>query len=173
MLLGGVEEPDGRLLHAAGDFTIPAAFAELERRSATLSHRDLPARVRRTYFPDAAEDAPVTHAETRRIGEVLVARFREILPDVAAVHAQVLLRQRFLLNGPGFAALPDDVSGVRPADSAILPSIVWSGDVTRLVRELGMRAQEPAELVSRGERLMATIRNSRPGGGDAERDEKA
>lgn len=186
MLLGDVQQPDSTVLHAAGEFKIPKGFEQLEPLKSALSHKNLAERVRRLDFPGIPKDAPITHAETKRMGEVLVARFREILPEVSPVHAAVLIRQRFLLDDHAFAALPEGAAEAYPAASAILPSAVWNGRVKKLVRELGVfadvvggnrptafadqhRHDESTEFLSPGERLAATIRNSRPGGDDAKR----
>ena len=122
-----------------GEFTMPTSFPELRgRRSAPLPQKDLMKRVMKTYFSELGDDAAPTQEVIRMMEEILVARCREILPDVDAKHAAVLIRQRFLCDP--MTVRPDGAKVGEVAGSALLPTSVWTGRLQTLVLHLGVPA---------------------------------
>ena len=178
LLRNGIDRGDG-FGGGGGEFSMPHSeeFAELRGRKATpLAHKDFAKRVMKTYFPTIDEP---THDVFRTMQEILVARCREILPEVDSKHAAVLIRQRFLFEDP-VTARPDDAPVGELIDSALLPTSVWTGRLRRLVLALGVHAEwderkqrlvatttadaeriESEEHIAASERLASTLRNAR------------
>ncbi len=188
LLRDGPDRGDG-FGGGGGEFFLPAAVPALGDRYATLrgrlntpvTFRAFRDRVVTTLFPELAETRELSHEAMRTIAEVLVARVSEILPSVDARHAAVLIRDRLLYLDPQ-SARPDGAPDGEVPTSALLPTSVWTGRVTALLLELGLPADRSADgtrLVARdpgarsvertereehltaGERLTATLRNSR------------
>lgn len=168
-----------------GKFKMPAAFPELRGRKGDtpLAYREFMKRVAKTYPELDGDDFP-TPGVIRKMEEILVARCREILPEVDPKHTSVLIRQRFLYD----SALTVRREGAEAGEvlhSALLPTSVWTGRLKMLVLHLGVPAEwddtkqrlvaaatdsvdverlESADHIAASERLAATLRNARPRG---------
>lgn len=193
LLRDGPDRGDG-FGGGGGEFFLPSAVAALGDRFGTLrgrlstplTFREFRTRVVEKLFPELVETRELSHEAMRSMFEVLVARVREILPSVDARHAAVLIRDRLLYLDPE-SARPDVAPEGEVPTSALLPTSVWTGRLTSLVLELGVRGEwtshgtrlvardaearsvdrvEGEQGLSPTERLTATLRNSRGEVGD-------
>lgn len=165
-------------------------------RTWRVLNSELAKRVLKFFFPKVATDDDwVTDAPRelkrqvlRLMQEVLVARVRELLPDIDPVHAEVLVRHKYVAVDAPDLALPQPTREPALRSSGLLATEAWHGRVTELiVNHLGEPAGEVLgpngrrRRAARGEppdgwsekdtdrawgreRLMTTIRNARSGG---------
>lgn len=187
LLRNGADRGDG-FGGGGGPFRLPKAVPALGasyeplrgRKNTPLTYSEFRKRIVAAAYPTLGVDE-LPHEALRMIGEVLVARCREILPTLDPRHAAVLIRDRLLYDDPVSARPGTAPEGEIPV-SALLPTSVWTGRLTKLVVELGVPARwdhttqrlvatstvalvgeriEWEDHLSSAERLTTTLRNSR------------